>query len=84
MKKSHPIRHRRLAVRRAHRARMLAHRRQVEAFAALMGYRRAVGAAGGFGMWPQVFAALKERLIVTGIFGPDKIFDGSAIWKWRA
>ena len=40
MKKSHPLRHRILAARRARRARTLAARRQVEALAALLAYRR--------------------------------------------
>jgi len=76
MKKSHPIRHRALAVRRAHRARTLAHRRQVEALAVLMGVRRALQerhfgrpALGRFGMIAEAFrsgatgfAAIVQRL----------------------
>lgn len=41
MKKSHPLRHRILAARRARKARTLAARRQVEALAALLAFRRA-------------------------------------------
>ena len=42
MKKSHPVRYRILAARHARKARTLAARRQVEALAALIAYRRAI------------------------------------------
>lgn len=89
MKKSHPIRHRRLAVRRAHRARTLAHRRQVEALAALMGYRRAEGEMNPKSAWPEVVSSLMElfrhgRFGLAGIFGPSITYDEGAIWKRRA
>jgi hypothetical protein len=82
MKKSHPLRHRLLAARSARRARTLAARRQVEALAAILGYRRAAEAAVGLGMRAQIHAAMKVAL--SGIFAPGKIYDGSAIWKRRA
>ena len=87
MKKSHPIRHRAFAVRRAHRARTLAHRPQVEAPAALIGYRRAVGAEAIKRAWLGFVASISEmirRRPFASVFGPSITYDEGAIWKRRA